>query len=60
MPYIYTEITYPPFDIGSGSISAGSGDGFQSAEPIPYTEDELECLDTEKEHGVLYVCVRAM
>ena len=55
MPYIYVDITYRPYDIGSSSVYYKQGDGFQRAEPIPYTEDELASLDTEKKKGVLYV-----
>ena len=62
MRCIYRDITYPSAGnmppIGSCSIEPVHGKGYQPAEDIPYTDEELELLDTEKKTGVLYFEVR--
>ena len=58
MAYIYRDITYSSLAIGSCSIHAEHGSGYQRAIDIPYTDVEIEKLDTEKKIGVLYIEVR--
>lgn len=61
MAYIYRSITYPSYStttIGSCSVHAEHGKGYQRAEPIPYTDEELDALDTKEQFGVLYIEVK--
>ena len=59
--YIYRSITYSPYGIGSVSIESiypDSHDGYARAEPIPYSDGELENItNVSSELGVLYITV---